>query len=233
MALPPPWTPAGNGSKGVGAQSNGGGSSEPRGGKRAASERRAGRSVALWTKQSGAQVPPRRGSRPPLSPDSPRLPVPPGWHTTTKQTHLNPPHPEPLSKHMIRAVWCRRIKSDTPLINHATTRPASSARPALALRGGAHNNTSISEQAQTVKGGGVGGSSTQNSTFTICPRPPVCAPPLSGAPETVTPSDTSMPVRGREWHQHVGVCGKQQREGNVGVWVRRCADDVYYTTLTS
>ena len=25
-------------------------------------------------------------------------------------------------------------------------------------------------------------------------------------------SDTSMSVRGREWHQYVGVCGKQQRE---------------------
>ena len=73
-----PWrTSAGKGSKGVGAQSNGGGSSEPRGGKREASERQqAGRSVALWTKQSGAQVPPRRG--PPLSPDFPRPPVSPG-----------------------------------------------------------------------------------------------------------------------------------------------------------
>ena len=30
--------------------------------------------------------------------------------------------------------------------------------------------------------------------------------------DVVTPSDTSMSVRGREWHQYVGVCGKQQRE---------------------
>ena len=30
-------------------------------------------------------------SSPPRSPDSPRLPVPPGRHITTKQTHLNPP----------------------------------------------------------------------------------------------------------------------------------------------
>ena len=50
------------------------------------------------------------------------------------------------------------------------------------------------------------------TTLTLCPRPPVCAPPLSGAPETVTPSDTSMSVRGREWHQYVGVCGEQRRE---------------------
>ena len=77
MALPPPLDSGGEGKQRVGAQSNGGGSSEPRGGKREASERQqAGRSVALWTKQSGAQVPPRRG--PPLSPDFPRPPVPPG-----------------------------------------------------------------------------------------------------------------------------------------------------------
>ena len=30
--------------------------------------------------------------------------------------------------------------------------------------------------------------------FTICPRPPVCAPPLSGARKAVTTSDTSMSV---------------------------------------
>ena len=28
----------------------------------------------------------------------------------------------------------------------------------------------------------------------------------------MTPSDTSISVRGREWNQYVGVCGKQQRE---------------------
>ena len=77
MALPPPLDSGGEGKQRVGAQSNGGGSSEPRGGKREANERQqAGRSVALWTKQSGAQVPPRQD--PPLSPDFPRPPVPPG-----------------------------------------------------------------------------------------------------------------------------------------------------------
>ena len=45
-----------------------------------------------------------------------------------------------------------------------------------------------------MKGGGVGGSSPRESMDTICPRPPACAPPLSGAPETMTPSDTSMYV---------------------------------------
>mgnify|MGYP007101682617 CR=1 FL=1 len=76
MALPPPLDSGGEGKQRVGAQSNGGGSSKPRGGKREASERQAERSVALWTKQSGAQVPPRRA--PPLSPDFPRPPVSPG-----------------------------------------------------------------------------------------------------------------------------------------------------------
>ena len=90
MALPPPLDSGGGGKQRVGAQSNGGGSSEPRGGKREASERQqAGRSVALWTKQSGAQVPPRRD--PHSAPTPPRLPVQPGRHITTKQTHLNPP----------------------------------------------------------------------------------------------------------------------------------------------
>jgi len=46
------------------------------------------------------------------------------------------------------------------------------------------------------------------ATSALFPRPPVCAPPLSGAPETVTPSDTSMPVRGREWHHYVGLCSR-------------------------
>ena len=60
MALPPPLDSGGEGKRRVGAQSNGGGSFKPRGGKREASERQAERSVALWTKQSGAQVPLRR-----------------------------------------------------------------------------------------------------------------------------------------------------------------------------
>ena len=52
MALPPPLDSGGGGKQRVGAQSNGGGSFKPRGGKREASERQAERSVALWTKQS-------------------------------------------------------------------------------------------------------------------------------------------------------------------------------------
>ena len=61
---------------------------------------------------------------------------------------------------------------------------------------GSERATSNSEQAQAVKGGGVGGSSTQH---TLCPRPPVCAPPLSGAwaqTVTVTSNDTSVSVCG-------------------------------------
>ena len=42
--------------------------------------------------------------------------------------------------------------------------------------------TSNSEQAQTVKGGGVGGSSTQLNTFTLCP--PRLRPPVSALRET-------------------------------------------------
>ena len=64
---------------------------------------------------------------------------------------------------------------------------------------GSERATSNSEQAQAVKGGGVGGSSTQLNTFTLCPRPPVCAPPLSGAwaqTVTVTSNDTSVSVCG-------------------------------------
>ena len=80
MALPPPLDSGGEGKQRVGAQSNGGGSSEPRGGGREARrpvrDNKRGDHVALWTKQSGAQVPPRRD--PPLSPDFPRPPVPPG-----------------------------------------------------------------------------------------------------------------------------------------------------------
>ena len=60
MSLPPPLDSGGGGKQRVGAQSNGGGSFKPRGGKQEASERQAERSVALWTKQSGAQVPLRR-----------------------------------------------------------------------------------------------------------------------------------------------------------------------------
>ena len=110
MALPPPLDSGGGGKQRVGAQSNGGGSFKPRGGKREASERQAERSVALWTEQSGAQVPLRRA--PHSAPTSPASLCPPagtprgGWrfdlglipatpppsgHTTTRQTHLNPP----------------------------------------------------------------------------------------------------------------------------------------------
>ena len=54
------------------------------------------------------------------------------------------------------------------------------------------------------------------ATFALFPHPPVCAPPLSGAPETVTPSDTSMSVLGREWHQYVGVCDNSSEKGEGG-----------------
>ena len=117
MALPPPLESGGEGKQRVGAQSNGGGSSEPRGGKREASERQAGRSVALWTKQSGAQVPPRRD--PHSAPTLPASPCHPAG-TSQQNNHTSPPHPEPLSKHMIRAVW-RRGTQGTPLIS--TTLP--------------------------------------------------------------------------------------------------------------
>ena len=40
--------------------------------------------------------------------------------------------------------------------------------------------------------------------------------PLPGARKAVTPSDTSMPVGRREWHQYFGVCGKQQRDRGGG-----------------
>ena len=60
--------------------------------------------------------------------------------------HTATPHPEPLSEHMMRAVWRRRITRGIPRINHVTTRPASSARPALALRGGAQNHDAQGHQ---------------------------------------------------------------------------------------
>ena len=157
---------------------------------------------------------------------------------------------------MIRTVW-RRGRQGGPHLNHVSTLV-----PHPLLRSGAHNNTSNSEQAQTVKGGGVGGSNTQTSTFTLCPRPPVCPgeeeelgmelrryrrsqpspyPPITrgwsgdrsssaGSRSRSTSSSDqrmwhtedkheeetheggSMSVRGREWHQYVGVCGEQRRE---------------------
>ena len=88
-----------------------GGSFKPRGGKQEASERQAERSVALWTKQSGAQVPPRRALHSaPTPPASPCYPA----GTSQQNKHTSTPHPEPLSEHMIRAVWRRGIKGTRP-----------------------------------------------------------------------------------------------------------------------
>ena len=113
---------------------------------------------------------------------------------------------------MIRTVW-RRGMEGGPHINHASTLV-----PHPLLRGGAHNNTSNnSEQAQTtVKGGEVGGSSPRESMETICPRPPVCAPSLSGAPETVTPIDTGMSVRGSGKSMSVCAANSGEREKGEG-----------------
>ena len=52
------------------------------------------------------------------------------------------------------------------------------------------------------------------ATFALFPHPPVCAPPLSGAPETVTPSDTSMSVRGSG--TSMSVCAANSSEKGEG-----------------
>ena len=91
MALPPPLDSGGEGKQRVGAQSNGGGSLKPRGGKREASERQqAGRSVALWTKQSGAQVPPRR--------DPHSAPTPPASLCPRQAHHNKTNTPQPPTR---------------------------------------------------------------------------------------------------------------------------------------
>ena len=108
-ALPNPLDSGGGGKQRVGAQSNGGGSFKPRGGKQEASERQAERSVALWTKQSGAQVPLRRA--PHSAPTPPASLYPPAG-TSQQNKHTSTPHPEPLSEHMILAVWCRGMRNN-------------------------------------------------------------------------------------------------------------------------
>ena len=118
MALPPPLDSGGGGKQRVGAQSNGGGSFKPRGGKREASERQAERSVALWTEQSGAQVPLRRA--PHSAPTPPASLCPPAG-TSQQNKHTSTPHPEPLSEHMTRAVWRRGTQGTRPHFNHANT----------------------------------------------------------------------------------------------------------------
>ena len=116
----PPWPldSGGEGKRRVDAQSNGGGSCKPRGGKREASERQAERSVALWTKQSGSQVPLRRA--PHSAPTSPASLCPPAG-TSQQNKHTSTPHPEPLSEHMIRAMRRRGIKRDTPSVSATTS----------------------------------------------------------------------------------------------------------------
>jgi hypothetical protein len=75
-----PWTPAGKGSKGWVRRATEAALPNPgEGSERPVRDNKRGDQwpvMALWTKQSGAQVPPRRG--PPLSPDFPRPPVSPG-----------------------------------------------------------------------------------------------------------------------------------------------------------
>ena len=108
MALLPPLDSGGGGEQRVGAQNNGGGSSEPRRGKRELSERQTERSSGPLDETERCAVPSL--SRPP---HSVRPPPPP---RATRQTHHNknkytsPPHPEPLSEHMIRAVRHRGIQ---------------------------------------------------------------------------------------------------------------------------
>ena len=55
------------------------------------------------------------------------------------------------------------------------------------------------------------------ATSELFPRPPVCAPPLSGAPETVTPSDTSMSV----WcgsETSMSVCAQTNNKEGGGIF---------------
>ena len=140
MALPPPLDSGGEGKQRVGAQSNGGGSSKPRGGKRELSERQAERSSGPLDETERCAVPSL--SRPPLSPTSPAPPCHPAGTSQQKQTHPNPPHPEPLSEaahNTGRRVVPPRDSRKFPHFNHVATRPVSSSRPALALWGGAQN----------------------------------------------------------------------------------------------
>ena len=116
--------------------------------------------MALWTKQSGAQVPPRRDfSRPSRATRQ-------AHHNKNK--HTSTLHPELLSEHMIRAVWRRGTQGHRPYFNHTTARPASSARPALALRSGAQPNT----KGRHTKEGKESGKSDHQARGIGVPTPP-------------------------------------------------------------
>ena len=82
MALPPPWTPAGKGSKGWVHRATEVVLPNPGEGSESSVRDKQRDRVALWTEQSGAQFPPCRD--PPLSPTPP--PPPP---RATRQAHYN------------------------------------------------------------------------------------------------------------------------------------------------
>ena len=107
----PPWTPAGKGSKGVGAQSNGGGSSrediprrKPRGGKRELSERQAERSSGpLDVRREGA-VP---ASQTETERGSPHC-------TPAGAVIIHPPHPRGVSRVMLPLPETERCAVPSP-----------------------------------------------------------------------------------------------------------------------
>ena len=139
----PPWTPAGKGSKGWKHRTTeavlpipGEGSERPVRGKQRG-QWPSGRNRAV--RRSPSVEPPTQHSAP-----TPPASLCPPAGTSQQNKHTSTPHPEPLSEYMIRAMWRRGIKRDTPSVQpRQHTRPASSARSALALLGGAQSSMAV------------------------------------------------------------------------------------------
>ena len=133
--------------------------------------------------------------------------------------HLNPPPGTAVRAHDTGRVapWDSR---EFPHFNHVTARPASSARQALALRGGAappkHLKLRVGTDGEGRKRGGQ--QCAIDCTHTLLPpSPPACAPPLSGA-LSVCGSDTSMSVCAQTNNKDMGGRGYFPPGLRVGSW---------------